>query len=459
MNYSQDPSLRLDSTPVYEQFPVAAESIKLGGNRQGGELTLDLESLTPLIDAQTFNAETGFLGALMTEVKMGGGTYGIVDTGAKHKKSLGLSEKDIRGWAGSHQVYEFSSDLLFVQLNKWHDASGGVHYRTVQSTHQPGKPVATGLVPPLTVGRKAERLYQRGFIFSAAASGEHARLTFDAEKNLLHIEDLQSLNGTTIVKARTESGQEGNKTAAVTQHTGKVAVKRERLHDEKVGIAKRELKGEDTILSRPTERLFGVFDGLGGHNHADLASNWASATVEGAVLQSLQLMEAETRGRTKPADIEELLIESLTEANRAVTDKTRGGMTTASVVKLHTYKGNNYAIWASVGDSRIYTYNRYSRALKQVTVDETLEGMPNVLINSVGAADFTVRQHGVLRLEEGDMVMLCSDGITGDYGRDVLSNHELTGALQKASSTQEAANNLLAISRKSDDKSVVVVQP
>lgn len=459
MIHSQDPSLHTDTIPQFEQYPVAVETVKVGGQRSGGELTLDLNATRPVMDATTFNQQTGYIGALLAELQIGDGTYGIVDTGEKYREQLGLGTTKHIGWAGNKEAHSFSSDLLFVQIEKTHDHVGQVTYKNPRAD----KPVAVSLGIPVVVGRNKENLKRRGFIFSSGTSTEHAVLSYDADAHTVHIEDTTSLNGTTVIKAPNQASQEKIAPTKPARLFGKAAVRQEhdagaeRNNDRVAGIAERKRKGEDTILSRQSEQLFGVFDGVGGRAHGAEASNLAAYIVTSHVEQALSELRAKSHRELTPNEIEGVLTDSFLDANKAVLDGAGEGATTGVVAKLHDYQGKKYVIWASVGDSRMYTYNRNRNHLRQITEDETDLNNPSVITNALGSWTIRLNQHGSFELSDGDMLMLCSDGITGDRGSDVLSDNEIATSLRSANNPQEAADNLLTVSRKNDDKSVIVL--
>jgi serine/threonine protein phosphatase PrpC len=96
----------------------------------------------------------------------------------------------------------------------------------------------------------------------------------------------------------------------------------------------------------------------------------------------------------------------------------------------------------------------------QVTQDE---GEGNRITNALGMpmneGDFIVKQWGDIGIRDGDKFMLCSDGITGDYGDQLMGNDEIGQIMSKAKSPSEAAMRLTAAARKHDDRTVIVFEP
>jgi len=58
-------------------------------------------------------------------------------------------------------------------------------------------------------------------------------------------------------------------------------------------------------------------------------------------------------------------------------------------------------------------------------------------------------------IKSGDRVLLCSDGITGDFGEDKLSLEEIEYCL-KSGSPSDSAEFLTKVARKQDDRTSVV---
>ena len=124
------------------------------------------------------------------------------------------------------------------------------------------------------------------------------------------------------------------------------------------------------------------------------------------------------------------------------------------------------AFLGHVGDSRAYLYRR--GGLAQLTRDHTLAqdcldaGLPvpcrswhHVLTNCLGGGEHPVRlEFHHLRLEHGDQLLLCTDGLT-----DLVGNKEIGLVLRGHPHPQEAAQALveLALGRGGTDNVTVVL--
>ena len=95
---------------------------------------------------------------------------------------------------------------------------------------------------------------------------------------------------------------------------------------------------------------------------------------------------------------------------------------------------------------------------RQITRDE---GEGKYLWNAIGNAEFAnvniVSQVGEIPLQKGDRIMLCTDGITGDYGDDLVSEDEIGRVVGGASDALTAAKRIMTLARKRDDRTVIVI--
>jgi protein phosphatase len=175
--------------------------------------------------------------------------------------------------------------------------------------------------------------------------------------------------------------------------------------------------------------LFLVADGMGGHNAGDYASRY---TVETIVSQAGASMEKEP---------ERILGDAIRAANydlrrRAKGDVRLSGMGT-TVVAASCLEDRLQV--ANVGDSRLYVVNR---EIVQITRDHSLveelvrmggidkagaRNHPdrNIITRAIGADDWVEVDFFTALLQKGDLVLLCSDGLT-----NMLEDEEIRGILR-----------------------------
>lgn len=199
---------------------------------------------------------------------------------------------------------------------------------------------------------------------------------------------------------------------------------------------------EDALLCRRDIQLYGVFDGAGGHEGGRAASQLSRDVVNGLAVGEIN------SGAT--------LASFLNEAAKKVYQDPDAGYSTGLLAKVTNRNGRFMLSYASVGDSRLYVVHK-NNTVEQITRDE---GEGNRITNALGMpmneGDFIVKQWGDIDIYEGDRFMICSDGITGDYGDQLMSNDEIGQIMSKAKNPSEAAMRYAAAARKNDDRTVEV---
>lgn len=195
-------------------------------------------------------------------------------------------------------------------------------------------------------------------------------------------------------------------------------------------IGKRRKINEDAIFA--ANNLFLVCDGMGGHKAGEVASRLAVETVARFVERT-----EEDRELTWPFGFNPRLSYNANRlrtaiklANRAVhrqatsrEEYTGMGTTVAAVLISPTEPRVTYA---NVGDSRVYLIR--DRVMLQMSRDDSwanlgwsggaaedvtgTAAMKNILTKALGAREDVEFDVVDQALQEGDLVMLCSDGLT-----------------------------------------------
>jgi PPM family protein phosphatase len=170
--------------------------------------------------------------------------------------------------------------------------------------------------------------------------------------------------------------------------------------------------------------VFAVADGMGGH----LAGDVASATAVDVIKRHAAGSDMEDS---------EKLAAMLREANREIWDKAasdpalRGMGTTCTLVLLE----DSHAQFAHVGDSRAYLF--HDGELQQVTEDHTLVGrlvregklrpeeaerhpQRSIITRALGVDEDVEVDVFSLDLEDGDRLILCSDGLSSMIGAPTI---------------------------------------
>lgn len=189
----------------------------------------------------------------------------------------------------------------------------------------------------------------------------------------------------------------------------------------------RATDGEVDLTVDPHGLLCVVADGMGGHDHGDVAS--------GAAVQSFLRLYA----RGEPANPEAALAAFLRTAHERLRDHARdkGAANMGTTVTAAWFLRGEMA-WVHVGDSRLYLLRE--ERLSQISRDHTRgefaerDGQPlpyapgaltqNFIFGSRGLEDDDAirvdegRDTGTLSLQPGDRILLTSDGVHGFLDED-----------------------------------------
>lgn len=211
--------------------------------------------------------------------------------------------------------------------------------------------------------------------------------------------------------------------------------------------------GDDQVLYDEANGYFGVFDGVGGDAEGGDAAlivrdAFAAHTVLKHAHQFVSVEEAVEVMRGAMIGVRGVIAQEMAPEKR--------GSTTASVVKLAMIEGEPHLVAGNAGDSRIMLYR--NGVIQDVTEEQVVVSRPNMILNAFSNYTDTpeLDEIQVVPLQVGDKVVICSDGITGDYADQKLTTGEFTDALE-GTDAQTAAAKLLEFSKKSDDKSVIVI--
>ena len=205
---------------------------------------------------------------------------------------------------------------------------------------------------------------------------------------------------------------------------------------------------EDSYMAYSSKQIYGVFDGAGGMGNGRLASQTAMRKVR-------ELCDGHQPDGCKD------LASILNVADGAVVGAPGigEGCTTGVLAAVVKREGRHYLAYANVGDSRIYVVDKGGKAT-MITVDE---GAGNVIDNALGGRKAEVgnccKQYDEIPLREGDRVVLCSDGITGDFGADLMSPEEIATIVSNSANASDASKNLVSAARKRDDRTAIVFAP
>lgn len=226
-------------------------------------------------------------------------------------------------------------------------------------------------------------------------------------------------------------------------------------------IGRRRTSNQDFIYAsdQPVGALANlliVADGMGGHNAGDFASRYTVETM-------VDYIEKAEEKRPIP-----LLSSAIHQANdyvmeKAKADRSMEGMGTTVVAA--TMK-DGYLYVANVGDSRLYLI---AQEIEQITTDHSLvEEMirvgelqrkdarshpdRNIITRAVGVRAPVKIDFFDVKLEKGDKVLLCSDGLT-----NMVEDEDILRIVKKSGSLEEAAKHLVNEANKNGGKDNISV--
>lgn len=203
---------------------------------------------------------------------------------------------------------------------------------------------------------------------------------------------------------------------------------------------------EDALLVREPY-LFAVADGMGGYAAGEIASRSTIKAFEAATY-SLRHEHGEQ-------NIRKIMLEAFAKANThvykmAVSNESYTGMgTTMTALYL---PGDGVGYCCHVGDSRLYLYR--AQQLEQLTRDHTfvadlqeqgkiteeeafVHPQRHILLQALGVEEQVEADFFHFRLQPGDRLLLCSDGLS-----DMLRRKEIAAIIGDSDLTQ-AADRLL----------------
>ena len=211
----------------------------------------------------------------------------------------------------------------------------------------------------------------------------------------------------------------------------------------------------------PLPNLFLVADGMGGHNAGDYASRLAVETIVERSSGSLE---------TNPLRVLDEAVQSANGLVRKRAQETPELQGMGTTVGAAVIDGRELYV-ANVGDSRLYIVN--SGEIRQITKDHSwVEEMvrrggigkaearnhpdKNIITRAVGAEETVRIDFFQVLLQEGDVILMCTDGLT-----NMLEDEEIRMTLDGARDIVEKAQGLVRAANERggrDNISVVLIE-
>ncbi len=207
--------------------------------------------------------------------------------------------------------------------------------------------------------------------------------------------------------------------------------------------------------------LFIVADGMGGHNAGDFASRFAAECVVSEIEKSMEKNPIR------------LLRHAFETANEGIIDEAarqpdKEGMGTTLVVASII---DDYLYVANVGDSRLYVIDE---DISQITRDHSLveemvrageidrnearqHPLKNKITRAIGGAEDVKVDFFDMKLKEGDLILMCTDGLT-----NMVEDDEIRTIVKSSTDVASIAENLINAANENggiDNIGVVVIEP
>ena len=194
---------------------------------------------------------------------------------------------------------------------------------------------------------------------------------------------------------------------------------------------------EDSYLARPDLGLWLVADGMGGHHAGDFASR--------TVVDELDRLEPAASAPALLTALEERVIHANALLRQAARERGGSGLIGCTIAALVIFGGAYACVWS--GDSRIYRVRQ--GVAEQVTRDHTeaqelvdrgtltpdeAKSWPrrNVVTRAIGVFDEPELEMVQGRVEDGDVFVLCSDGLTQHVEDDEIGRMANLRPLRRA---------------------------
>ncbi len=231
---------------------------------------------------------------------------------------------------------------------------------------------------------------------------------------------------------------------------------------------------QDSFLADNQLKLYVVADGMGGHVGGEIASSICVKEIHSYIQQAItpeysQYIRSAKNQELPKTDIAQKLITAINNASCKIYEKAleqpqlKGMGTTASVLFIH----DDIGYVAHVGDSRIYLVR--AGFIYQITSDHSFVNEQvkagilteeeakhhqarNIITRSVGYQEEEEVDTKWLQLEEGDLFVMCSDGLHGKVADEEISKMVVEKELHASDALVQLANT-----RGGNDNITVIV--
>jgi protein phosphatase len=232
-----------------------------------------------------------------------------------------------------------------------------------------------------------------------------------------------------------------------------------------------ELDRVHRSISRPIG-LYVVADGMGGHAAGDVASGLAINTMAEKMATDLLVPQLTGEIDAEVFDAQQWLADAVQTANVAVYAHRQSTGTNMGTTLVAALVIGDTAHIANVGDSRTYLVTN-NGTIRQITTDHSLverlvalgqitpeearvHPQRNVIYRTIGDKEDAEVDFFVQKLNPGDSLLLCSDGLNGK-----LEDTDIWQLVDHSRSPQEACEQLVQAANDNggdDNVTVIIVQ-
>jgi protein phosphatase len=224
---------------------------------------------------------------------------------------------------------------------------------------------------------------------------------------------------------------------------------------------------EDSWCVDPATGLLAVADGMGGYNAGEVASSLAVQSVAACLREDA----AAVQGQGDDLDLLARAVEAANAAILALAARRPECLGMGTTVVLARLAGPRLS-YAHVGDSRLYLMrgDRLARLTRDHSVGQAMidagiaesaqlrrATLGGVLTRALGVERTVQADFGVVEIEPGDVLLLCSDGLT-----DLVTDEAIAACLRRGSGAAGRAEALVRAALDaggSDNVTAVVALP
>ncbi len=207
------------------------------------------------------------------------------------------------------------------------------------------------------------------------------------------------------------------------------------------------------LVSDTTQLPFGLYmiaDGMGGHQHGEIASGLAVRAMANHVVSKLYMPLFGLTGEQTEESLQEIMLAGVLEAHRSIMKDAMGGGTTLTAALI---MGNQMTV-THMGDSRAYVIYQDGRMqaithdhslvmrlqeLGQITAEEaSVHPQRNVLYRALGQGEPFEPDISTFPLPRAGYLLICSDGLWG-----VVPERELFNIITTSPNPHQACQGMI----------------